>query len=514
MPKKQTVTTLGRVAVYARFSSDKQSDASIDDQVRIARSLIEREGSSSTEIFSDYAISGKDLRRPGVQSLLDAIKAGSFDTLVTESVDRIARDQEDAHHIRKLLRKHGVTLLTVDGTRMEASNNSAHMLYSMKALIAEQYRADLSAKTKRGLEGVAIKGQSTGHNPYGYTSTADKQIVIDPERAAVVQRIYDEYDRGAPMLRIAAGLNRDQIPAPRRSQGWAVSTIKSILQSEKYTGSWSFGDVTSHRPDLQILDAQIVARVHAEMRARRSSASGPRVRRNHLVSGLVKCGLCGEPMYNAGVARGITYYGCKQAQKKGTCKNRKLVQISKLGDQLLADMRTKLVSCRAQIETTIADELAKWRKERSAKPSAKKALQSQLAKTEAELDNLVGALAATGSPRVAKRIQEMETQAAELRQRLAYSSDQPIQLLTIPELLTHVTSLIDLAKHGDVAEARTQLARWLDGQTVYCAQTARGIRVSYGLMFGSQQLGSPQCKQPKLVIPAEFVMSHGNKRAA
>lgn len=513
MQKNKPAPNLGRVAIYARFSSDKQSDASIEDQVRIARALVEREGSTSVEIFSDYGISGKDLRRPGVQALLDALRANSIDTLVTESLDRVARDQEDAHHIRKLMRKHGVTFVTVDGTRMDATNNSAHMLYSMKALIAEQYRADLSAKTKRGLEGVALKGLSTGHNPYGYTSTAEKKIVIDPERAAVVRRIYDEYARGASMLRIAAGLNRDQIPTPRRTKSWGVSTIVSILQSEKYSGAWSFGDVTSHRPDLQIVAPELVERVHAEIRARKRSPGGPRSRRGYLISGLVKCGVCGEPMYNSGTANGVAYYGCKQAKKMGLCENRKLIPIAKLTAQLLADIRTKLVTCRPQVEAVAAEELAKWREARATRPSARKALQGQLAKTETELDNLISALAATGSARVAKRIQEMETQAAELRQRLARTSEQPVKLPSERELVAAVTSLVHLAQR-DVAEARTQLARWLDGQAVYCAQTAKGIRVSYGLCFGSLQSASPECQQPKLVIPAQFVISKGKRRAA
>ena len=83
-----------RCAIYARYSSDLQRAASIEDQVRVCRARADREAWPVVEVFADAAISGATLIRPGIQALMQAIRAGSIDIVLTESLDRISRDQE------------------------------------------------------------------------------------------------------------------------------------------------------------------------------------------------------------------------------------------------------------------------------------------------------------------------------------------------------------------------------------------------------------------------------------
>lgn len=77
-----------RAAIYARFSSDKQSDASIEDQVHRAREWLRVSGADpdAAQVFSDYAVSGASMDRPGMRALQDAIERGTVDVIVTESV--------------------------------------------------------------------------------------------------------------------------------------------------------------------------------------------------------------------------------------------------------------------------------------------------------------------------------------------------------------------------------------------------------------------------------------------
>ena len=85
-----------RAAIYARYSSDLQSEASIEDQVRLCRERGERDGHEVIQVFNDYAISGSNLiNRPGILSLMAAAKDGLFDMVYAEALDRISRDQED-----------------------------------------------------------------------------------------------------------------------------------------------------------------------------------------------------------------------------------------------------------------------------------------------------------------------------------------------------------------------------------------------------------------------------------
>ncbi len=83
-----------RAVIYARYSSDLQRAESIEDQVRVCQARAEHEGWPVVEVFSDAAISGATLIRPGIQALMQAIRAGNIDVVLTESLDRISRDQE------------------------------------------------------------------------------------------------------------------------------------------------------------------------------------------------------------------------------------------------------------------------------------------------------------------------------------------------------------------------------------------------------------------------------------
>src|ERR1700751_2590361 len=90
-------------AIYARFSSDRQKDRSIADQVKLCRDLAKREGLNVVEAFEDRAISGTKNDRPGFLLLMAAAKAKCFDVLIVEDQDRLTRDQGDFHAIRRVL---------------------------------------------------------------------------------------------------------------------------------------------------------------------------------------------------------------------------------------------------------------------------------------------------------------------------------------------------------------------------------------------------------------------------
>jgi site-specific DNA recombinase len=112
-----------RVALYARYSSDNQRDASIEDQLRQCRERAAREGWTVVESYSDRAISGASLIRSGIQSLLADAQAGRFDMVLSEALDRISRDQEDVAGVFKRLRFAGVTIFTLS----EGEINELHV---------------------------------------------------------------------------------------------------------------------------------------------------------------------------------------------------------------------------------------------------------------------------------------------------------------------------------------------------------------------------------------------------
>src|SRR6185369_3863683 len=101
-----------RAVIYARYSTDLQSVASIEDQVRLCRERLERDGHELVEIYSDRAVSGATLLRSGIQRLMrDAGR--SFNLVYAEALDRISRDQEDAAGFFKRMRFADVMIVTL-----------------------------------------------------------------------------------------------------------------------------------------------------------------------------------------------------------------------------------------------------------------------------------------------------------------------------------------------------------------------------------------------------------------
>ena len=103
-----------KAAIYARYSSDNQRDASIADQLRVCREFAARQGWTVVQEFTDHAISGASLLRSGFQALMRDALNGRFDVVLAEALDRFSRDQEDTAGLFKRLTFAGVNIVTLD----------------------------------------------------------------------------------------------------------------------------------------------------------------------------------------------------------------------------------------------------------------------------------------------------------------------------------------------------------------------------------------------------------------
>jgi len=137
-----------KVAVYARYSSDKQREASIEDQFRLCEERAAREDWKVTRTYSDQAMSGASLMRPGVLELMQDARDGKFDIILAESLDRISRDQEDIAGIFKRLRFAGIQLFTLSEGLID------ELQIGFKGTMGALFLKDLADKTRRGLRGA------------------------------------------------------------------------------------------------------------------------------------------------------------------------------------------------------------------------------------------------------------------------------------------------------------------------------------------------------------------------
>ena len=207
-----------RAALYARYSSDNQREASIEDQFRLCREHAGRERWQIVGSYEDAAISGAStILRPGIQWLMRDAQHGEFNILLAEALDRISRDQADVATLFKHLKFAGVTIVTL------AEGEISELHVGLKGTMNALFLKDLAMKTHRGLRGRVEKGKAGGGLCYGYRVVkkfdgngepirGDREIV--PEEADTIRRIFREFASGKSPKAIAVDLNRDGVPGP------------------------------------------------------------------------------------------------------------------------------------------------------------------------------------------------------------------------------------------------------------------------------------------------------------
>jgi site-specific DNA recombinase len=184
-----------RAVIYARYSSDKQSDRSIEDQVRLCQERIAADGHELTQVYSDHAISGATLLRPGIQAVMADATRAKFDLVYAEALDRISRDQEGVAGFFKRMKHADVHIITLG----EGEISELHV--GLKGTMNALFLADLANKTRRGLRGRIEAGRSGGGLTYGYDVVrrvrSDGTLDVGERRiseaeAKVVKRIFEE----------------------------------------------------------------------------------------------------------------------------------------------------------------------------------------------------------------------------------------------------------------------------------------------------------------------------------
>src|SRR5205807_5150812 len=214
-----------RCAAYARYSIDRQSPLSLEDQIRRCREFAERQGWSwlETQIYMDEAISGTSTDRPGLRKLMEAVgqSPAPFEVLLVDDTSRLSRNQGDVARIFERLNFAGVRVVAVS-QGIDSQDEQADVLVTVHGLLDSLYVKELAKKTHRGLEGKILRGLHAGGRTYGYQAVhveGGTQLAVNEEEAAVVRRIFEMSAEGNSLRTIARTLNAESILAPRSREG-------------------------------------------------------------------------------------------------------------------------------------------------------------------------------------------------------------------------------------------------------------------------------------------------------
>ena len=312
-----------RVAAYCRVSTDTEEQAtSYEAQIAHYTEYIQKNPEwEFAGVYADDGISGTNTKkRSEFNRMIEDCEAGNIDMIITKSISRFARNTLDClKYIRQLKEKNIPVFFEKES--INTMDAKGEVLITIMASLAQQESQSLSQNVKLGLQFRYQNGQvQVNHNHFlGYTKDENGNLIIDPDQAEVVKRIYREYLEGYSMDKIAKGLEADEILTGAGKTRWWSSTINKILRNEKYIGDALLqktyttdflsktrvknnGIVPQYYVEGNheaIIPKDIFLRVQDELVRRRvvkTSANGKKrsYSCNHCVAQIVICGDCGE----------------------------------------------------------------------------------------------------------------------------------------------------------------------------------------------------------------------------
>ena len=438
--------------IYARFSTDKQRETSIEDQARVCRARAVASGWEVGETFSDVDTSGQTIvsQRAGASRLLEAIRQGGIDILLIESLDRLARDLIEQESTVRRLEHRGLRIIGVsDG--YDTAVAGRELMRGVRGLINESYIRDLRVKTHRGLAGQVERGYHAGGISYGYRSViagldpkgepVGHRLEINEDQAKWVRWIFAQYAAGLSCQRIAAELNRQQVKGPRGGT-WCVSALygspikgSGVLNNESYIGRYIWNRsqwikdpdtrkrvriqrpenewCIEERPELRILDDASWAAVRSRMSVTRlkGGTKGKGAKPSTLFGGLMKCGICGGAI----VAVSKTSYGCAAHKDRGTTVCAGVSAPRNVTDtRLLGVIRDDILAPQAiAMVRKMAHEVAAERLRGASSAATDRQVRSE--ELNREIKNLVDAIASYGfSPALRDKLAEAEAERSRL----------------------------------------------------------------------------------------------------
>src|SRR6266700_5182177 len=477
-----------KCAIYARFSSDLQRAASIEDQVRRCKEFATRQGWTVVDEFVrfDEAKSAATLAgRDALKSLLTDAKTrpAPFDCLLVDDTSRLARYLPDVLSMNDKLLYHGVFIYAV-AQRLDCREKTSRSLLTLHGMMDEQFLVGLAEKVHRGQEGRALKGLQPGGKCFGYRNTpiedhtriakygrasiSGVKLDIDETEAPVVCRVLEMYAQGNSLSTISKTLNAEgvtppQAPRTRKLRAWCPSSIREMLRNERYKGIFVWNRTRKERnPDtgrktsrprpesewlrVEVPEWRIVAddlwnRAHQQIQlvnerfgnTRCGGFSRTERSKQYLFSGFLSFVVCGSNIVivSGSGLRGYVKYGCPSHRYRGVCTNSVLIRQDRLEEQLIGGLINQVLRPEMieYLFSRFAEELQK--RLQSLEQESLKAvtelnnLQQKRKELKARASNLAEAIAAMGhSPSLLAQLSVVESEIERIDKQ-AVQPDRP-----------------------------------------------------------------------------------------
>ena len=434
--------------IYARYSSDRQTEQSIEGQIRDCREFAQRNNIAIVGTYIDRAMTGTNDNREQFQQMLKDSDKKAWDYCLVYKLDRFSRNKYEMAIHRKHLKDNGVKILSAKENIPDTPEGI--LLESLLEGINQYYSEELSQKTKRGMRETRIKGNFMGGRiNYGYSVVREiagehtvSKVVINEDEAAVLLRIFEAYAEGNRIPDIVHELEDKGIK--NRGKPFTVNTIYFMLQNEKYTGIYHFRGETFTNIYPAIIPKELLQIVRERVNKNKTGKHVVGV--DYILMGKCYCGYCGKKLRSAaGTSTDGTilrYYRCPNAKKDSDCHNKSIRK--EVLEKLVTDALTKEVA-RPKNISLLTDKVFELYRASCSDDGDLKRYRKELAATDKAINNLLAAIeSGIFTTSTKQRLTELEEKKARLEQTITIESAREKCLLTKEDIERYILDAVKL----------------------------------------------------------------------
>ncbi len=485
--KKKHLESLTPAALYARVSSDRQDvDLSVSAQLRALKEYAKANGYSVAREYVDEAESGRVADRPQFREMIEegSKPKAPFDVILVWKFSRFTRKREHAVAFKSQLRRKGIRVVSI--TEQAEDNATGRLLEGIIESVDEYYSENLAQEVVRGMREAASRGFFLGSNaPFGYrkikVSDGAKErptLEVDPATAPVVTELFEKSLRGSGLKELCKELNDRGIT--NRGKRWYKGTLHYVLRNEAYTGAavWgknSKGEKAQDPVRVEgawpaLVSRELFEDVQQAMSERAPKAQRPgRVGSKFLLSGLLRCGVCGRHYRAQGAKSGqFAYYICGTLFREGagTCSARYL-NAPRLETFVVEKIRERILTEETIVElvTLVAEEIDAMAGELAGRLEV---VEAELGDVRKRLEKLYEAIETSEltlevlSPRIMS-LRHREEQLEAAREDAETQLEQRrVELPDTEEIARYVADFRDFLKDGTIPECKALIRNFVE----------------------------------------------------
>ena len=401
--------------IYARYSSDSQTEQSIEGQMRVCEEYAKSHDILILNTYIDRAMTGTNDRRPDFQRMIQDSSRKEWDYVLVYKLDRFSRNKYETAIYKKALKDNKVKVLSA--TEYIPDTPEAIIFESMLEGYAEYYSAELSQKIRRGNNESRLKGNLTGGKiPYGYKNV-NKKAVIVPEQAEVVRYIYEQYSIGVYVKDIIANLTNKGIYY--FGKPFVPNTVYKILKNERYSGIYRHENKIYDNIYPQIVPQDTFQRVRDKVLKNQYGKNSIKV--VYLLRNKLKCGYCGQTiigeMGTAHNGERKYYYKCRGRKARLNDCKKSAIRKDVLENIVLDTVITELK--KPHIMESIINGVLQVQERQAQCNTVLNLLIKEQRQTDNAINNIMNAIEQGGSTSTAmKRLRELESKQEDLKKRI------------------------------------------------------------------------------------------------